>query len=291
MFLIYINDLPLLDLQSKVILYADDMIIYYSHSDWTNISQVLSKDLNKIYNWTLFNRLTMNFTKSKFQIFGNKWNLSQLKCESKINIGSEVLQRVDSYNYLGITLDSELKFEKAMAEAYANFSYRLYTLSIIRKDISRFATLSVVKSMMLPYFDYMLFVSTPCCDKTMTKSQRLINRSLRIVYHADRYTRLDTLHDRAKIKKLEIRRRFNIIKLMHTKIYCIESESISISQVNTRLFAGPVLYIPIPRYTKFKRSLYYVGRELWNSLPVNLRLIRDSRSFKTELKRFVFQYN
>lgn len=291
MFLIYINDLPLLDLKSKVILYADDMIIYYSHPEWTNINQVLRNDLNKIYNWTLFNRLTINFSKSKFQIFGNKWKLNQLNYETKIDIGNETLQRVDRYNYLGITLDSELKFEIAMAEAYSKYAYRLYTLSIIRKDISRFAALSIVKSMMLPHFDYMLFVSTPCCDKTMTKSQRLVNRSLRIVYHADRHTRLDDLYDRAKIMKLEIRRRFNIIKLMHTKIYHRELETIVVSQVNTRLFAGPVLNIPIPRYSKFQRSLYYVGHVLWNSLPVYLRVIRDSRNFKRELKRFVLQYN
>lgn len=178
-----------------------------------------------------------------------------------------------------------------MAEAYSNYSYRLYTLSIICKDTTQFAALSIVKSMMLPYFDYILFVSTPCSDQTMTKSQRIINRSLRIVYHADRYTRLDSLYDMAKIMKLDIRRRFNIIKLIHTKIYYREYESIITSQVNTRSHAGPVLSIPIPKYSKFKRSLYYVGHELWNSLPLFLRTIRDSRRSKIELKRFVFQYN
>lgn len=96
MFLIYINDLPLLDLQSKIILYADGMIIYYSDSDWKNISKVLSNDLNKNFNWTLYNRLTINFTKSKFQIFGNKWKLNKLNCESTLQVGNERLDHVEN---------------------------------------------------------------------------------------------------------------------------------------------------------------------------------------------------
>lgn len=96
MFLIYINDLPLLDLQSKIILYADGMIINYSDSDWKNISKVLSNDLNKNFNWTLYNRLTINFTKSKFQLFGNKWKLNKLNCESTLQVGNERLDHVEN---------------------------------------------------------------------------------------------------------------------------------------------------------------------------------------------------
>ena len=33
LFIVYINDLPSLDLQSKVILYADDTVLYYSSKD------------------------------------------------------------------------------------------------------------------------------------------------------------------------------------------------------------------------------------------------------------------
>lgn len=106
--------------------------------------------------------------------------LNRLNCQSTLKVGNESLERVFSYNYMGITLDCELRFEKAMAEAYANYSYRLYTLSIIRKDITEFAALSIVKSMLLPFFDYMLFVTTSCTDKTMIKSQRIVNRSIRI---------------------------------------------------------------------------------------------------------------
>lgn len=65
MFLIYINDLRFVKLNSCIMLYADDMIIYTSKENWTDVQCELTDDIKQIYNWTLYNRLTINFTKSK----------------------------------------------------------------------------------------------------------------------------------------------------------------------------------------------------------------------------------
>lgn len=51
-------------------------------------------------------------------------------------MGDNKLLRVNTYNYLGVILDSQLTFENAVADAYSKFAYRLYNLSIIRKDIA-----------------------------------------------------------------------------------------------------------------------------------------------------------
>ena len=46
-FSIYINDLPNCLLQSKILLYADDAVLFYADSNIGNISTVLNKDLIK----------------------------------------------------------------------------------------------------------------------------------------------------------------------------------------------------------------------------------------------------
>ena len=43
-FSIYINDLPNCLLQSKILLYADDAVLFYADSNIGNISTVLNKD-------------------------------------------------------------------------------------------------------------------------------------------------------------------------------------------------------------------------------------------------------
>ena len=47
LFLIYINDLPNCSLQSKILLYADDAVLFYADCKIGNISTVLNKDLIK----------------------------------------------------------------------------------------------------------------------------------------------------------------------------------------------------------------------------------------------------
>ena len=47
LFLIYINDLPNCLLQSKILLYADDAVLFYADSNIGNISTVFNKDLIK----------------------------------------------------------------------------------------------------------------------------------------------------------------------------------------------------------------------------------------------------
>ena len=51
LFLIYVNDLPSCQLASKIILYADDMVIYYSSTNLSDLESKLNSDLATISNW------------------------------------------------------------------------------------------------------------------------------------------------------------------------------------------------------------------------------------------------
>jgi len=44
----YINDLPNCLLQSKILLYVDDAVLFYADSNIGNISTVLNKDLKQL---------------------------------------------------------------------------------------------------------------------------------------------------------------------------------------------------------------------------------------------------
>ena len=46
---------------------------------------------------------------------------------------------------------------------------------------------------------------------------------------------------------------------------------------------APTIYLPIPRTTLFKRSVFYCGATLWNALPVNIRICEDIDTFKLSI--------
>ena len=50
-----------LQLRSKLVLFADDMTVYFSADSNTSVSSLLSDDLNKICSWFDHNRLVVNW--------------------------------------------------------------------------------------------------------------------------------------------------------------------------------------------------------------------------------------
>lgn len=216
MFIIYINDLPMLKLSSKLIMYADDLVIYYSDLSWPQVKTTITADLLKIISWTYVNRLSINFSKSKLQLLPTRQYMPAMESITKIDVGLKSFERVETYNYLGIILDPDLKFEKAMLNAYARFSHKLYTLSVIRKDINQYTAVILVKPMLLPYYDYVLFLLTACTNKLITKMQRLVSRALRIALREDRRSNVNSLYSRTNVMKIELRSRY-VLKIMFYK--------------------------------------------------------------------------
>ena len=50
----------------KILLYADDTVLYYSHHDIKYLYQQLNFGLEKITDWCNKNKLTINGTKTKY---------------------------------------------------------------------------------------------------------------------------------------------------------------------------------------------------------------------------------
>lgn len=290
-FIIFINEISNLPLNAKLIMYADDLVLYLEHSNWNILENMVMDDIDVVYSWSCFNRLSVNFAESKLQIFYNKSRAKNVLHVTHLSMGDHRLQRVNTYSYLGLILDSCMTLENAMADAYGKFAFRLYNLSVLRKYITKSTALKIVKSMLLPYFDYVIFASTACTNKTLVKMQCLVNRALRVTFSANRYTQLDGIYDRANIMKIDLIARFNILKMIHYNVYFnLDDFGIQVPLRVTRSGDAPLLIIDQPRNSKYRNSLDYMGRFLWNSLPARLRNITDTLHFRTELKKFISQY-
>ena len=72
LFSIYINDLPNCLLQSKILLYADDAVLFYADSNIGNISTVLNQDLKQLQSWTHLNKLCIHPVKTECVLFGTQ---------------------------------------------------------------------------------------------------------------------------------------------------------------------------------------------------------------------------
>jgi len=69
LFTIYINDLPLVVKKCSVIMYADDVILFYSGKTREEVQLALQADLDRITRWSKINGLTISTEKTKAMIF------------------------------------------------------------------------------------------------------------------------------------------------------------------------------------------------------------------------------
>ena len=86
LFPIYINDLPNYLSFSIPRMYADDTHITYAGSDLHLIQSSLPHDLEKLSNWLVCNRLTLNATKTEFMVIGSSQRLSTLSDTLELSI-------------------------------------------------------------------------------------------------------------------------------------------------------------------------------------------------------------
>ena len=105
------NDLEHAILNSSSVYYADDITIYTTGKNVTELETELNTDLNEIYLWSCSNKLVINSDKTKSMLFTS---LPQVPLNLTINF--KPIDKVSSFKYLGLWLQENLKFNKHISE-------------------------------------------------------------------------------------------------------------------------------------------------------------------------------
>lgn len=97
-------------LNCSLSMYADDTALCFSHANLRTIKENMNHDLKLIYEWSVYNKLTINATKIRCTLFAQKKKLKSVNYP-KIVIGGNEISFAPTYEYLGFVLDHNLNFE------------------------------------------------------------------------------------------------------------------------------------------------------------------------------------
>ena len=110
LFLLYINDLPhSINKNNKIVLFADDTSLIISNPDPISFRDDVNKILQHIHEWFNANLISLNRDKTHFMHFTTKNNFFS---NFDITYTDKKLTTVDSIQFLGLTLDNSLSWEK-----------------------------------------------------------------------------------------------------------------------------------------------------------------------------------
>ena len=111
LFLLHINDIRMEITKCKMLLYADDMVIFYSDSGAKMLEHVVNEELNRVIHWLQYNNLAINLKKGKTEaiLYKTKTKLSKAP-EMSIMAGSTKVENATVYEYLGVKMDKFIIF-------------------------------------------------------------------------------------------------------------------------------------------------------------------------------------
>ena len=131
LFIIYTNELSSVVNSCELLLYADDTVIYYSSSNIRDLEQKLNSDLTNLCQLFNNNFLTLNVSKCKFVLFGSQRKVRSCS-QLSLKINNHVLERKDSFKYLGVTIQENLSWSDHIEILSRKISQRLSLLRLIR---------------------------------------------------------------------------------------------------------------------------------------------------------------
>jgi len=272
LFLIFINDLLGLELYSSLFAYADDTAIVCSAYNRQSLMLRIKKDLQKIAEWLIINRLLINSSKSKCILFFDH-NKSKdllrdwydLRCHNHQCLYSctcTSIEIVDNVKYLGVYIDDHLKWDHHihyLTKKLGKVSYALYHMKkFIRSDQLKKVYTSWFESLLR--YGIMHYGATyPTIVQPVIMCQR---RVLRIMYSLGRYDRVSHLFQQENILTFNQLHYYSTIMHVHKYIYLF-----NVKHTDNRLRSAQHLLLEIPSFTKelSRHQFCYIGPTLFNA--------------------------
>ncbi|XP_071952123.1 uncharacterized protein [Antedon mediterranea] len=136
LFLCFVNDMvTCIDPDCKLLLYADDSAIVYSHRNPDIISKKLGSTLDSLCDWLVDNKLTINLDKTECILFGSKRKTKNVN-NFNVSTNGNNINTSNCVKYLGIEIDQNLTCSEYACKTIKKINNRLKFMYRQRKILS-----------------------------------------------------------------------------------------------------------------------------------------------------------
>jgi exonuclease III len=295
LFLIYINDLLYLKLNSVGRLFADDAAFIYRATNYNNLHQMMQKDLLVIDAFLSSINLEMSVKKTEFMIFQTKSHASSEIFQS-ISFGNKAISKVDNFRYLGLVIDSEITWREHVNSIALKIAPFVGLIHRIRPFISKQVAMQLYYSYIHSRLIYCLPIWSSCSTDLKMRLQRLQNKCIKAINFKPRLTPSRELYDDKLLSFLQLCEYESILLVHKIKLGLIKCDiplvtNYSITNRTTR--QSELLRLPSFMMSKSQLSLFYRGVSLYNSCccESELSVMMSLSGAKTVIKRFVYNKN
>ena len=154
LFLIYINDLPLVSNVFKMLMYADDTTLY-CNIDQNVDEDTINNELAKIWEWLIANKLSLNTKKTKYMVFHtNQRNVTY----PNLVINNIIIERVSHFNFLGIMLSYNMIWDAHINHISKKISKAIGILYQLKHIYPQRILFTLYTTLIVPHLNYCLIL-------------------------------------------------------------------------------------------------------------------------------------
>ena len=296
LFLIYINDLHKAFKNSLVHHFADDTNILYASKNIRTIESVMNYELKLLVDWLKANKLSLNAEKTELIIFHSP---RKVVPHISIKIDNVKLKPCNSVQYLGISIDEVLSWNKQIEDLCKKLRRANGILAKIRHYISKKTCIAVYYSIFYTHLLYGCLCWNFSSKSNLDRIIKLQKTAVRIITFSDQHTHSNPLFIELNLLKVEDVFKFQIILSVYDFINNALPKSLNhLFEINNTTHqhdtrSKPCLHLPKFNSVTFgKNSLSYNGSVLWNDFSKHFDTTNiSSKSFLKRKLKSIYKEN
>ena len=217
-------------------------------------------------------------------------------------INNSIIHSSETVKYLGVITDSKLFFASHIKCLETKLSKASGTISRLKSTLPKDALLKLYYALFQPHLLYGLTVWGTTYPTYLKPLQILQNRALKNIGDGTMYENSNPYYIKSNILKPQDLCYMETAKIVYNYVhrphmlptsflnYFIEALKISQRSTSTSTTQSDILYIPLFRSNKMRKSNKYQGVKVLKSIPAEIRMMSPV-SFKKKLKlNFLQQY-
>ena len=136
--------------------YADDTTLLSSLNNFVNAQNadsdlLINKELFKINEWLVINKLSLNIAKSKFMVF----HMHREHIEAPApKINNIIIEKVNEFNFLGLTLDTHLNWKKHSEHISNRCTRIIRILNRLKQELHLKIKIMLYNTLLVPQINY-----------------------------------------------------------------------------------------------------------------------------------------
>ena len=176
LFIIYINDICNLTNKGTIYLFADDTAKYIKGKSSEELQTQINEIVPKLEEWFHVNRLSLNATKTNYQIYSRS-----MTPDLNVVLNDTYITRKPCVKYLDVHIDENLKWSSHISSVTSVISRNVGVMARAKYFLSPHQLLMLYNALLLPHLNYCAVIWGRNYETAVKKLLILQKRALRII--------------------------------------------------------------------------------------------------------------